>query len=307
MPRSSPDLLRVQRSIREALTDPRGVREAVKARPGTLLWITDAPPSDATTRLSVYGDGYFLRLLEALTSDFPAVKRSLGEGDFQVLAADYLERTWSRSPSLADLGEDFPRFVSRHPLAGRYPFLPDLAKLERGVMTRLYAERLPPLDPEVVAAVPPGDWPRVRLILDPTVMLLKVSWPVERLWRRRDLPPEAGGRRLRRAFARWLLIFRDETWVRVADISREEWETLRRIKEGARLGRVLARASKSPGRPDTVAVRRWFSAWVEGGLVKRITNPEARAAISRAKGEKGPPKKLAPRDINACAGRHKCA
>lgn len=273
MPQSPPELFRLQSSLREILTSAQGVRAVIQERPETLRWIGEAPPLDAPTRLSVYGDGYFVRLFEAMTSDFPAVKRAVGADDFRVLAADYLEANPSRSTTLADLGEGFPRFVSQHPFAGRYPFLPDLARLERDALTRLFAERLPPLDPEAIGNVPAEDWPRVRLILDPTVLLIKVTWPVERLWRRRELPPEAGGRRLRRACAQWLLLFRDETWVKVADVSRREWEILRRLQEGARLGAMFARASRGPGDTGAAEVRRWFSSWVADGLIKRIAGP----------------------------------
>lgn len=305
MPQSPPDLSRLQRSLRDILTDPQGVRAAVRETPGALRWIADVPPLDAATRLSVYGDGYFLRLLEALTSDFPAVRRALGEEDFRVLAAHYLKANQSRSSTLADLGERFPRFVSEHPFTRRYPFLPDLARLERDAMTRLFSPRLPALEPEVIRNIPAEDWPRVRLIFDPTVLLLKVAWPVERLWRRRELPPESGGRTLHRARAQWLLIFRDETWVRVADISRQEWDTLRRLKDGARLRGVFARASKGPIKADAVEVQRWFSSWVAGGLIKRIGG--ATANRLRAKGRKAVPVKAARRDVNTCAGRHECA
>lgn len=270
MPQSPPDLFRLQSFLREILTDAQGVRAVIQERPEALRWIEEAPPLDASARLSVYGDGYFLRLLEALTSDFLAVKRAIGEDDFRALAADYLEANPSRSTTLADLGEGFPRFVGEHPLSRRFPFLPDLARLERDAMTRLFAGRLPALDPEAIRSIPAGDWSRVRLTLDPTVLLLKVAWPVERLWRRREHPPEAGGRILRRTRAQWLLIFRDETWVKVADVSRREWETLRRLQEGARLGAVFVRASKGSGAAE---VRRWFSSWVAGGLIKRIAGP----------------------------------
>lgn len=273
MPQSPPKLSPLQRSLREILTAPQGVRAAVRETPAVLRWIGDAPPVDAVTRLSVYGDGYFLRLLEALTSDYPAVRRTLGEYDFRVLAADYLFSNPSRSPTLADLGQALPRFVSSHPLGRKYPFLGDLARLERGVMTRLFADRLPPLDAEIIGKIRDEDWPRVRLILDPTVLLLKVAWPVERLWRRRELPLEDGGGVIRRARAQWLLLFRDETWVKVVEISQDEWDTLNRIKKGMRLGRVFAEASKSVRDTSAAEVQGWLSSWIRSGIIKRIERP----------------------------------
>ncbi len=287
MPQSPPELLTLQRSLGEILTDSRGVRAAVGARPRALRWIAAAPPLDAPTRLSVYGDGYFLRLLEALTSDFPAVKRALDEDAFRALAAAYLETNHSRSPSLADLGESFPSFAAAHPLARRHPFLSDLARLERAVLTRLFTARLPALDPEAIKSIPAEDWPRVRLILDPTVLLLKAAWPVERLWLRRELPLKAGGRILRRPNARWLLIYRDETWVKVADISRREWDTLRRLQEGARLGAVLAHAAKALADTDAAQVQRWFSSWVAGGLIKGFAHDGSWADAKTTAGGSG--------------------
>ncbi|MBI2384643.1 MAG: putative DNA-binding domain-containing protein [Elusimicrobia bacterium] len=256
----------------------------MKNRPAALRWITDPPPLDAPTRLSVYGDGYFLRLHEALTSDFPAVRRTLGEYEFRVLVADYLLSNPSRSSSLADLGAALPRFVRSHPLGRKYPFLADLSRLERDAMTRLFADRLLPLDPKTIGNIRDEDWARVRLILDPTVLLLKVDWPVERLWRRRELPLKAGGKILRNDRAQWLLLFRDETWVKVYEISRLEWITLRRLKEGARLGAVLARASKSVGVAGAAEVRRWFSSWVARGLIKGIEPPTRKDPMTKVGG-----------------------
>lgn len=273
MPQSPPELSPLQRSLRDILTDPQGVRAAVRERPAVLQWIAGAPPIDAASRLSVYGDGYFMRLLEALTSDYPAVRRALGEYDFRVLAADYLFSNPSRSPTLADLGEALPRFASSHPLGRKHPFLGDLARLERDVMTRLFEARLPPLDAGAISQIRDEDWARVRLILDPTVLLLKVAWPVERLWRRRELPFDAGGGTLRRARAQWLLLFRDETWVKVVEIPRQEWDTLQRIKRGMRLGRIFADVSKSIGSTSPSEVQGWLSSWIRSGLIKRIDCP----------------------------------
>ena len=89
--------------------------------------------------------------------------------------------------------------------------------------------------------------------------------------------PEAGGRCIRRARAQWLLLFRDETWVKVVEISRPEWDTLRQVKEGARLGRVFTRASKSLGDINAAEIQGWLSSWIRSGLIKRIECPKISA------------------------------
>lgn len=273
MPRlpSPPDLASLQLLLREVFTDPRGARAAAAARPESLACVVDAPPVDAATRLSVYGDAYFLRLLEALTADFMAVRRAVGEADFRALVAHYLSAHPSTSPSLADAGEAFPDFVAGHELGRARPYLAELARLERCVVTRLLTDRLPALEPAALAAVPAEAWERATLVFDPTVELLSTAWPVERLWLRREEPEAAGGRTLRARGARGLVVHRDEVWVRVRAAEAAEFDTLRRLRAGERLGPALAAAAES-GLAAPAAVQGWFGAWLSGGLIKGVAH-----------------------------------
>ncbi|HVE15062.1 MAG TPA: DNA-binding domain-containing protein, partial [Elusimicrobiota bacterium] len=168
MPSPRPSLAELQKGLYEVFTDPRGARAAAAARPAALSWIAPQPPADAPTRLSVYGDGYFLRLFEVLSDEYKAVRRALGEMGFRILAAEYLAANPSASPTLGDLGEAFPAFAARHSLSRDFPFLGDLARLERAALTRLLTERLPALDPAAVGRVPADAWGRAKLTLDPT-------------------------------------------------------------------------------------------------------------------------------------------
>jgi hypothetical protein len=62
-------------------------------------------------RIRIYARGYALRLMECMRADYPALQNLLGEALFDTFAQAYLVRRPSSSPSLFDLGADFPAFL----------------------------------------------------------------------------------------------------------------------------------------------------------------------------------------------------
>jgi hypothetical protein len=263
-----PSLPELQRSLKKVFTHPRGVEAGLAAagfgrrRPVTAL-VADQPPVPLRTRLAVYADAYFFRLLETLGQDFAAVKRAAGEALFQRLVAAYLRRHPSRSPFINDAGAAFPAFLARHPAARRLPFLADLAALEWAALRTLFIDRLPPPPPEALAAL----GPKARLRLDPTVRLLSTRWPVDVLWENRTRPTEEKERTAMRPKARRLLVWRDATWARVRPLEEGEFRVLEELAAGKTLERAL-RAAGAHATPSTVG--GWFTRWTADGVVKGL-------------------------------------
>jgi len=268
-----PRLAELQRRLRTLWTEPKGIDEALRRAPGVKSWIADETRVPARTRLSVYSDGYFLRLLESLAHDFRGVRRALGEREFQGLIADFLRRNPSRSPNLVDLGAPLPGFLRSHPIGRGSPYLAELAALEWAVLESLYSPRLPPFDPRAFASASEPDWARARIILDPTVRLLAFRWPVERLWQARDLPERQGPRALKRAAKTRLLLYRDDAWVRVVRLGEAPWRVLRELARGRPLSAACASAQAARLRAGPAELRNWFAQWTASGVVKRIEFP----------------------------------
>lgn len=80
-----------------------GIEQVLAARRGPSL----------ERRLDVYAAGYVLRLVECLSSDFPALRAFLGEHLFETFARAYIVEHPPRARSLFDLGREFPRFLAR--------------------------------------------------------------------------------------------------------------------------------------------------------------------------------------------------
>ena len=61
--------------------------------------VRDTKKADRITLLDVYRDGYALRLIEALTNDYPGLMAMAGPADFDHMARAYIANHPSRHPS----------------------------------------------------------------------------------------------------------------------------------------------------------------------------------------------------------------
>jgi hypothetical protein len=264
---SAPPLSELQGWLAAVWTTREGVDAALKSPAGEKArrWISELRPPSARDRLAVYSDAYFLRLLESLGSEFPAVKRALGEDNFRKLIADYLSRHHSDSPNLSDLGSKLAEFSAAHALSKRFPYLGDLCRLEWEVLSALYTDRLPPLDPAVFSRLSPADWEKAALVFDPTLSLLEVSWPVDRLWAQRSSPAKAARCVWRTPRPGKLAVWRDDEWVRVESLEQEAFLTLESLMRGTSLPAACAASGA-----EADELKSWFAAWAKEGLIKGL-------------------------------------
>ncbi len=108
--------------------------------------VTRSHSLTAAGRLAIYGHSYFARLQECLRAEFPVLLHALGEKLFNLFTFEYLRVYPSRSYTLNDLGENFPRYLAETRPDGDVPpdareswpdFIIDLATLER-VFSRVF-------------------------------------------------------------------------------------------------------------------------------------------------------------------------
>src|SRR4051812_17078766 len=98
---------------------------------GTYAFIRKQAPLPSARRIGIYRYAYRARLREALSEDFPALRRLLKEQKFLALINLYIDKQPSRSPSLVDFGARFPAFVRKQSRALHLPsYSGDLADFE---------------------------------------------------------------------------------------------------------------------------------------------------------------------------------
>jgi hypothetical protein len=167
-----PTLLEVQNAMRKSLVDRNDGEAAAMLAEHV-----------AADRLDIYRNTFIVGVTKALRLSFPAVHRLVGD-DFFAAAADlFIAANPPRAAYLDEYGADFPEFLEQFPPAATLAYLPDVARLEWAVSRAIHASDREPLALSELAALAPQDQGRVRFAPDPSIGLLRVSYPVDVIWR----------------------------------------------------------------------------------------------------------------------------
>lgn len=277
-------LAEAQRRLRALLSAPEGVAAALaEARPeerrASRALLRDARGVSGAERLEVYANAYFGRIRDVLADSYPALRASLGEALFHDLATAYLIWHPPRHPSIRRVGDALPGFLAAdsggEPFRRRAPFAPDLAELERARLDAFDAADAPAVGREALAGVAPERWVGLRLRFAPSLRLLRLAWPVERLWaaNERGEPPP----RIAPAEHAVLVWRRDE---RVLHRSADPLEAgcLAAAMAGEPFGALCERIAAPQGEDAAPALAAGLLAgWLDGGLVADVAPGEAPA------------------------------
>jgi hypothetical protein len=161
--------------------------------------------ASAERRLGIYADAYRLRLVEALGTDYPALRGLLGEGGFDRVMREFISVQPSRHRNLRWYGGELARFLERSARWRRRPLLAELARFEWALGLAFDAADVSLVSAEAVARVPVADWPGMRLRLVPSVRLLALRGNAPQVWRAAlagRKPPAAA---MRRRPVNWLV------------------------------------------------------------------------------------------------------
>jgi len=252
--------------VDEAIASPEASAEVDPKRLAELV-----KPSHSLTpaeRVDIYHGMYMLRMVEALESDYPAIRHFLGEEGFEQLAADYVQAYPSRSYTLNRLGDHVPQFFLDHPDRPDAAFLHDLARAELAITQVFDAEETPVLTEAAAKAVPEAAWASARLRPVAALRIVATRHPVMPFLEayKHDRPAPRPRRR-----ASWLVAYRRDYSVLRLELSRHEYDLLSALVGGAPLGEAIARAAlelRASRREATVF--RWFRTWIAEGMFAAI-------------------------------------
>src|SRR5579863_8392774 len=182
------DLKRLQEILYRLIVAPDGVADGLAhetALPAGNLAsvIAGDDRMTAVERVGVYANGYFYRLLEVLKEDFPATLAVAGADNFHNLVTGYLIDYPPTEPSIYFAGRNLAAWLGTHPLSARWPWLADLARLERATLESFHAADAPALDTGALQAVPPAAWPVLAIRAHPATRLVESAWRVDEVLR----------------------------------------------------------------------------------------------------------------------------
>jgi Putative DNA-binding domain len=113
-----------------------------------------------------------------LKEDFPATAAVIGDLAFEDLIRAYLTRHPPTEPSIFYAGRHLADFLADHGLRQRWPFLAELARLERTLIEVFHSPDAPILSASEMNSFYPEDWSALRLHSHPALRLLDSRWRV---------------------------------------------------------------------------------------------------------------------------------
>lgn len=198
---SEPSLSLLQHWMKTVVTERGGLDEKLRAaaREHGLSAedvVAESRGLSARERLGIYTGGYVLRLLECMRADFSALRGFVGDPVFDAFAGAYLITRPPGSPSLYDLGADFPQFLEETKprresfdadLGAMLDLPPELARIERAraeVMRARGTEDDPPSPEPLSTFAVFGD--ALTLEATPCLRLLELKFPLVDFLKRSD-------------------------------------------------------------------------------------------------------------------------
>jgi hypothetical protein len=267
------DLARAQTRLWRLIAGPEGVRVALAEEPPgeaplAALLVSDKR-LDAETRLDVYANAYFYRILDVLREDYPALEQALGETAFHDLVTSYLAIHPSRHPSLRYIGARLAGFLTNSSAAENFrrtaPWAADLAAFEWALGEAFDAADSEAARREDVAGLEPEAWAGLGLAFAPCVRLLDLEWPVDtlRAAARAEEPLPTLERR-----PTGLCIWRGDERVHHRTLEGAEALALAAVAEGTAFGALCETVAANEGDADAPALcAGWLGRWLDDALL----------------------------------------
>jgi hypothetical protein len=177
------NLRELQTFLYQSITDPDGTKESIGEERGLAAGVLEAlvygdERLSTFERVDIYANAYFYRLLDCLGEDFPTTLAVVGTDNFAALVKEYLLEHPPTEPSILYAGLYLADFLNDHPFAERWPFIADLARLERAVLDVFHAADAPALSLETLHAVPSEEWPALKLRTHLAVEIVHSEWRI---------------------------------------------------------------------------------------------------------------------------------
>lgn len=130
-------------------------------------------------RLQIYRELFYNNIEGLLATNFPVIRRLLGDLRWHRLVRDFYREHASRTPLFTEIGREFQRYLESRAGAGRGdpPFLLELAHYEWAELALSLDER----EVDAVAHDPEGDLLAGAPVLSPLAWSFSYRWPVQRL------------------------------------------------------------------------------------------------------------------------------
>jgi hypothetical protein len=299
------DLKTIEHWMQAVITNPAAVQEAVAAEAAQRhisishddleQVVTRSHSLTAAARLAIYGHAYFARLQECLRAEFPVLLHAIDEELFNLFTFEYLRNYPSRSYTLNQLGENFPRYLAEtrpdrdappNAREGWPDFIIDLATLER-VFSRTFdgpgVEGRQTLDASELFAA--GQLAEARFLPVVCLKLLSFRYPVSEYFRavRNHEDPA-----LPQPAATFLAMTRQNYTVVIHELAGGQYELLKALVAGQTLNAAvnsLTGTTDDNSQTQFTIALSWIEDWVRKGFFAGVELEVRETSSKPAAGE----------------------
>ena len=232
---------------------------ATKVEPGRL--------DNHARRLAIYYDGYRLRLIEALGTDFEAVRAALGEDGFKDTCAAFIQATPSIFRNVRWYGGALPEFLRTNSPWSERPWLWEIAMFEWTLTLAFDAADDPPVTFEKLATLPGEAWESLTFGLHPSVQLIHLHSNAPAFRKAVDNAGSLPDPQLSDTFTDWL-VWRKEFSVHFRSLTQPEAWAIQALQQGANFPAICEGLCEWAPEDETPAMAAgWLRGWVDEQLI----------------------------------------
>jgi hypothetical protein len=261
------NLRELQTLLYQCITAADGTNERIGDERGSVLeaLVDGDERLSAVERVDIYADAYFYRLLDCLAEDFPATLAVVGADNFAAIVKEYLLEYPPTEPSIRYAGLYLADFLNVHPFAERWPFIAELARLERAVLDVFHAADAPALGVEALRAVPSEEWPALRLRAHPAVAIVHSEWRIANVLHTVEQGEGWSDPEHEEAS---VLVWRQNVLVHYRSLEPVERDALAAVSEGARFATICETVVDATEEPHHLAlIGRLLARWLADGII----------------------------------------
>jgi hypothetical protein len=141
------------------------------------------PQGTKESRLAVYREGYYLRLIEIISGDFETLFKELGDIRFNQLARAYITITPPCCFSLDEYAASFPDFIKTH--TSRFYY--EIAHFEWAIAMMRLVKPDAFLNESALRHMPAEKWPHIAFSLQPHVSTHRYEYDVIGLYEKEEV------------------------------------------------------------------------------------------------------------------------
>src|SRR5260370_22941348 len=230
--------------------------------------VRDSRKADRTTLLDVYREGYALRLIEVLTTDYPGLIAMVGSASFDDMARAYIAAHPSRHPSVRWFGRSLVDFLESTAPYNRSPAATEMARFEWELGEAWDAPDIYPAPAAALIALPPEAWETLAFTALPSLRRVTLAFDVPQAWQRREeVAPGSLEVATATAPVPWV-IWRPDLLTRYRSLEADESVLLDALVADRTFPELCAGLACLTGEAEAAArAAGLLRAWVEAGMI----------------------------------------